>query len=450
MLSDVKIFEIEPKFFPIKFRVPLKFGSECVEEVTLFEVKTEVENKSEDRAAGYGNVLLSDSWAFPGEGLSHSSKDKILRELSLELIKLFSDYEKYAHPIDIYFDLEPQFKKITSELKEKMRLSVDIPDLATLMCASPIDAAIHDGFGKVNNICSYQGYGPEFMRYDLSKYLGGEYKSRYISNYIKEEYDKILPVFHLVGGGDKLREEEVTEDDPHDRLPVSLDEWIRRDGLYCFKIKLRGDDLKWDVDRTIEIAKVVEENKKGGYYLTVDPNEKCETPEYMADYLKRFKESYPHIFDSILYMEQPTERDLDNHRFDMHELSKLKPVLIDESVSNLENLQLAKKLGWSGIALKTCKGQSSSLIYACYARNEGMLYSVQDLTNPGFSFIQSAGFAACVSPIMGMEYNSRQFIPSANEKFSKLHYPLFKVKNGNICTESIGKLGLGYREEKIK
>lgn len=449
MLTDIRILDIEPKFSSIKLRVPLKFGSEYVEETTLFAVKVNVENKREDKAAGLGNVLLSDSWAFPGQELSHSSKDKILRALSLKLVDLFNDYRECTHPLDIYFDLKPQFKRINLELKEEMNVLVNIPDLATLMCASPIDAGIHDGFGKVNGVSSYQGYGFDFMKYDLSKYLGEEYKGKYISNYIKEEYDRILPVFHLVGGVDKLRKEEVAEEDPQDGLPVSLDEWIRRDGLYCFKIKLRGDDLDWDINRTAEVAKVIEENKKGKYHLTVDTNERCETPEYMVDYLETLRKKHPQIFNSILYIEQPTERDLHKHYFDMHKLSKLKPVLVDESVSDLENLELAKKLGWSGIALKTCKGQSSSLVYTCYAQDEGMIYSVQDLTNPGFSFIQSAGFAARISPIMGMEYNSRQFIPWVNDDFSKVHSSLFWVKSGNICTESIGKLGLGYRENEI-
>jgi len=49
-----------------------------------------------------------------------------------------------------------------------------------------------------------------------------------------------------------------------------------------------------------------------------------------------------------------------------------------------------------------------------------------------------------------VEYNSRQFIPSANEGFSKLHSSLFKVKGGNICTKGIGKMGLGYRKEEIE
>jgi len=37
----------------------------------------------------------------------------------------------------------------------------EIPALTTFLCASPIDAALHDAFGKVNKISSYQGYGPD-------------------------------------------------------------------------------------------------------------------------------------------------------------------------------------------------------------------------------------------------------------------------------------------------
>jgi len=42
----------------------------------------------------------------------------------------------------------------------------------------------------------------------------------------------------------------------------------------------------------------------------------------------------------------------------MHAAARIKPVVIDESLVDLESLELARELGYSGVALKACKGHS--------------------------------------------------------------------------------------------
>ncbi|MEZ6117829.1 MAG: hypothetical protein R3C28_14840 [Pirellulaceae bacterium] len=51
------------------------------------------------------------------------------------------------------------------------------------------------------------------------------------------------------------------------------------------------------------------------------------------------------------YIEQPTNRDLRaNPDNVMHEAAKIKPVVIDESLVDLESLLLAREVGYSGVA----------------------------------------------------------------------------------------------------
>ncbi len=67
----------------------------------------------------------------------------------------------------------------------------------------------------------------------------------------------------------------------------------------------------------------------------------------------------PTAFDRIQYIEQPTARDLKAHPENMmHEAAKFKPVVIDESLIDLESLHLAREMGYTGVALKACKGQT--------------------------------------------------------------------------------------------
>ena len=151
-------------------------------------------------------------------------------------------------------------------------------------------------------------------------------------------------------------------------------------------------------------------------YLTADTNEQCESPDYIVEYLHKVRELAPQVYDEILYIEQPTERDLTAHRWDMRPIAELKPVLIDESLTSVEDFALAMELGWSGIALKSCKCLSADLLFVPLAERARIPYAVQDLTNPSLALLQSVGLAARTHTILGVEANSRQFFPAANAR----------------------------------
>ncbi len=207
-----------------------------------------------------------------------------------------------------------------------------------------------------------------------------------------------MPVFHLVGGLDLLRREEVTADFPQDGVPNSLDDWILRDGVFCLKVKLNGRDLEWDLQRTQEVSRIYHDVRSTAIrtcrvrpYLTADTNEQCESPDYIVEYLHKLREQAPQVYDEVLYIEQPTERDLTAHRWDMRPIAELKPVLIDESLTSVEDFALAMELGWSGIALKSCKCLSADLLFAPLAERASIPYAVQDLTNPSLALLAVGG-----------------------------------------------------------
>ena len=47
-----------------------------------------------------------------------------------------------------------------------------------------------------------------------------------------------------------------------------------------------------------------------------------------------------------------------------------------------KHASLGRELGWTGVALKTCKTQTGALLFLCWAKAHGMDLMVQDLTNP--------------------------------------------------------------------
>ncbi len=311
-----------------------------------------------------------------------------------------------------------------------------MPFLGALICASPVDHAVHGAFGSVSGIDGYPRLWPGAYVFRPQRYRP-DYRGVYPSQFLRQDYLPQVPVFHLVGGLDLLRREEVTDAFPQDGTPNSLDDWIERDGVFCLKVKLNGRDLAWDLARTQEVARIYYEvqaerrpDLPAKPYLTADTNEQCESPEYIVEYLCKLREVAPRVYDEILYIEQPTERDLTAHRWDMRSIAQHKPVLIDESLTSVEEFQLAMELGWSGIALKSCKCLSSDLLFVPMAELARIPYAVQDLTNPSLALIESVGLAARTHTILGVEANSRQFFPAANALEAETHPDLYRVRDG--------------------
>jgi hypothetical protein len=142
-------------------------------------------------------------------------------------------------------------------------------------------------------------------------------------------------------------------------------------------------------------------------------------------------------------VEQPTGRDLEARpEQPVHPAAALKPVVIDESLVDYASLLRARELGYSGVALKSCKGQSSSLLLAAAAQKFAMFLCVQDLTCPGLAFLQSAGLAAHIDPVTAIEGNARQYCPSANAAWAARYPGVFTVHDGEIDTSGLDGIGL--------
>ena len=94
-----------------------------------------------------------------------------------------------------------------------------------------------------------------------------------------------MPLYHLVSAIDPLVESDIKQR-VNDGLPETLPEWINYNGLTHFKIKLDGDDLKWDSERVLSVDRVVTETeeKRGvtGWVYSLDFNERCPNVEYLS------------------------------------------------------------------------------------------------------------------------------------------------------------------------
>jgi L-alanine-DL-glutamate epimerase-like enolase superfamily enzyme len=442
---DIRIVEVAHRFEAHRYRAPYQFGGRTVDRVTILNVDCRVRTGAGKEAWGFGSMTLGNAWAFPAA--SHDEGLGAMTALAARLDRETAACDEAGHPIDLFRALEPAYLRAAEGVTRARALPVPIPKLCTLVVASAFDAAIHDAYGKAFGLNCYEAYGPEFMGRDLSHDLGAEFKGEYLDRYVPSAPRPQTFVFHSVGASDPIEAADVrTRID--DGLPNTLEEWIARDGLVRFKIKLNGGNQEADFDRIVRVdrvaARMLPARGVDDWKYLLDFNEGCPNVRYLLDLLRRVREATPSGFERILYIEQPTARDLRKDRANvMHEAARLRPVVIDESLTDLETLLLAREMGYTGVALKACKGQSHAMLMAAAAQKFGMFLCVQDLTCPGASLIHSAGIAARVPGNAGIEANARQFVPGASAAWEDRFPGLFTIRDGVMNTGQLTGPGLG-------
>jgi L-alanine-DL-glutamate epimerase-like enolase superfamily enzyme len=251
-----------------------------------------------------------------------------------------------------------------------------------------------------------------------------------------------------VGGLDLLEPGELTGSEPRDGYPVLLRDWIQRDGLKCLKVKLRGNDAAWDYARLVAVGKIADAG--GVEWLSADFNCTVTDPAYVNELLDRLRDEHPRLHGMILYVEQPFPYELERHPLDVHSVSARKPLFLDESAHDWRLVRLGRRLGWTGVALKTCKTQTGAILAACWARAHGMSLMVQDLTNPMLAQIPHVLLAAHAGTIMGVESNAMQFYPDASHAEAVVHPGLYQRRQGMLDLATISGPGFGYRLEEMK
>ncbi len=447
--TDIRIRNAVCAFEAVTFRTPLKFGGRVISKSFLMNVDVEVESRDgKKHASGFGSMPVGNIWAWPTDKVSDDQTESAMKAFAEEVIELANGCSEYGHPVELSYHLSAEYEHLGQLLASKLKLPEPIPKLALAVAASPFDAALHDAYGRLHGLNSYNTLSSKFMTHDLSEYLDQDFKGEFLDKYTLREPKEKLPLYHLVGAIDPLTDADITKK-IGDGLPDTLGEWIAFNGLTHMKIKLSGDNFDWDVERTLAVNRVAEEAqaKRGcaQWVYSLDFNEKCPNPEYVVEFLKKVQAQSAATFDRVQYVEQPTNRDLKAHpEHKMHEAAKLKPVVIDESLTDYDSLLLAREMGYSGVALKACKGQTESLLLGAAAQKFGLFLCVQDLSCPGYSFLHSASLAARIPTVAAIEGNGRQYCPAANKPWNKLFPTMFEIKDGTVGTAALNGEGLGF------
>jgi L-alanine-DL-glutamate epimerase-like enolase superfamily enzyme len=391
---DTLILSARVAFIEREFARPLVLSSGSITHVT--EARAFVRVRVEGREAeGIGAIYLSDLWGWPDPTLTHTERDSAMRTYTEALAeKLTTLCGPPDHPLTLGLRLHESVLGDTSPL----------PPLARLICLAPLDAALHDATGQA------------LQKNALDSDLYADFPE---IQAVLQPPNPALTAWWIVGATDDL-----------DTLGA---------GYRAFKLKLSGKDPAADAARTASVFAAVP-----GARLAADPNCGFENPDAVTAYLDTLEQFSPDAYAVLEYIEQPTARDIAKHAFDWHAIAQRKPAILDEGLTSFADLELAHAQGWSGIAVKTCRGHSFALASAAWAHAHGMQLVMQDLTNPGYAAIHSALLASHLPVTNGIELNAAQFTPAANADWLPHLAPLLAPTDGtHRLPEDVILHGLG-------
>jgi L-alanine-DL-glutamate epimerase-like enolase superfamily enzyme len=451
--TDARLIGAELYLLPVATRMPLQFGSETLRAVTCARVRVTVAGRDGRTADGWGETPLNVEWAWPGAS-SHSTRRQAMIDFCGRLTAAFAQYDVWGHALEVGAQFQrDELPALIAQFNAGRASDEQLPLLAALVCCSPLDVALHDAYGRLLDAPIYETYDRRYLSRDLADLFqqngsaSYDFRGKYPDQFLAAQPPARLAAWHLVGGLDPLSADDLTGNEPDDGYPVLLGDWIDRDGLTCLKVKLMGVDAEWDFQRLVRVGRIGRD--KGVRLFTADFNCSVRDPQYVNGVLDRLLEEDPELFAMLAYVEQPFPYDLERFAIDVHSVSQRKPLFMDESAHDWRFVEMGRTLGWTGVALKTCKTQTGALLSLCWAKAHDMQVMVQDLTNPMLAQIPHLLLAAYAETTMGVETNAMQFYPRASDAEAKVHPGLYLRRGGEVDLTTIRGPGFGYRADEI-
>lgn len=440
----VRIVDSALYYLPISTITPLKFGRVTVTELECLRVRMTVEADGRTYD-GWGETPLNIPWAWP-EQAGAAVRTPAVRGLCSRIADAWREHGARGHALELGHQfLEEELPQVWAAARAAE--APGIPWLAALLCAAPFDLALHDAFGHAVGRPVYETYSRDFLGADLADFYevssstpgagksGKQFRDRYPDHYFPHPAPAFIPVWHLVGCADAI--------EAGAGHATSLREWITRDGLRRLKVKLCGTSHRWDYERLSAVGSLAAE--LGVEALSVDFNGTAPNADYVTALLDRWKIEAADGYRLLRYVEQPFAPGATVGSDEIGRVTSRIPVVLDEGASSWRDVRAGFELGYSGVALKTCKTQSAAMLSLCWAREHGMDVVVQDLTNPMLAQISHAQLGAHASPEIGIESNAMQFYPAASECEARVHPGLYRRRNGILDLSTIKGPGFGYR-----
>ena len=454
-----KIAITNTRFFVrnVRTRMPFRYGTAIVLAAPMLHVAMDVELTGGRKAMGYAADVLPPKWFDKDPGKTYEEN---VEDLFWCARQAASIYEEIASKPGIVFDIWREgYDAMLRECDER-----GLNHLTGGHGSSLMERALIDGFGNATGMTYHKMLVTNQLGIDLGS-LHQPLKGVGLSQVIAEKPLSTLYVRHCVGLADPIFAAEIEANDRlNDGLPQALEEYLDTQGISYLKIKVCGD-RDADLERLHSIGRLLDA-RSTPFHISLDGNEQFSDidslilllEEMVADPVLR------RLYERVIFIEQPLNRGdaLDPALAgSIGRIPQNKPLIIDESDSDLDTFLRAVEIGYLGVSSKNCKGLIKALANQALAKHFGEAYFLtgEDLMNlPVVPLHQDLVHLAALG-IKHAERNGHHYVhgldhlsPSEQNECRQRHQHLYgdsdaglalKVVDGRIDLCSLQESGLG-------
>ena len=360
MPIEIKLVDSAAGIVNAHTRMPFRFGVVTVRASPLLTLEVRIEDAKGQRARGYAADFLAFRWfdKRPEKSLADNCRDLIRTVEVARGLYLEAGREGLRTPFALFLDSYPEI--------ERRALSENFNRLGAAFGSSMLERAVIDAVGRLTGRSYFQLVQGNDLGIELGA-ISPPLAGRKVAEFLPDRPLERLHLRHTVGLVDPITAADVGLP-VADGLPVTLEDYLDRDGLDYLKIKVSGA-LAADLARLGAIAALLERRGRR-VHVSLDGNEQYPTLDAFLGLVEQIKARLPQLWQQILLIEQPLDRAaaMDPAVAPLLEpLSRQRPVIIDEADGWLSAFREASRLGYRGTSHKNCKGIYKSLHNLAFA-----------------------------------------------------------------------------------
>ena len=449
-VRDVRLYERD-----VHLRLPFRFGVVTLTEALQVFVRARIERADGHSYWGAAAEMLVPKWFDKNLALSNEAN---FEQLRLALALAATAYTDSIEPRTAFGHFAVNYERQITD-----GAAHGLNPLVASFGPAQLDRAILDALCRSASCSFYDAirtnlagidaallpaHVPELAPFDMLRFLAALTPAANIA------------ARHTVGLIDPIAGH---PNNVNDGLPESLAEVVATYGHTFFKLKV-GGEVDADLRRLCEIAAVLD-RIEGRYHVSLDGNEQYDDLDTLLELWQRMAASpqLKRLVASILFIEQPINR---KHALDKNisSLSRIKPVIIDESDADLSAFASARALGYAGVSSKCCKGLYKSILNAARCRlwnaelgGERYFMSGEDLTTQAGLALQQDVALVNLLGLTHVERNGHHYVngmaglpQGEQDAFLAAHRDLYersrgavrvKIENGRLAIGSLAGIG---------
>lgn len=431
---------------PTPLRLPFRFGDVRVTDAPQAFLEIDVETADGRRARGCAAQLMVPRWFDKRPGLSSEDTVAELRDSLRAAVTVVQDAPASG--------LAALSAAVRTDVTEALTAD-GMPLLAAGFGPALVECALIDSLCRTVGCRFADGVRGDL--FGLTALAPADLDADRLGRHLARlRPGARIAVRHTVGYDAPLTAAERPADAPDDGRPVTLEEVVAATRCRYFKLKLKGDPDA-DAARLGAISAILGKSAPD-FAASLDANEQY-APEALRSLLDRLRSDadLKPMAKAVLFVEQPFAREIT--LTDAGAVADLPvPAIIDESDDHEGAVLTARRLGYAGTSVKSCKGVLRALVnsarIAAWAEEKGprpAILSAEDLTcQPGLGVQQDTLIASLVGA-SHVERNGHHFVggmPSApaaeRAQFLAAHPDLYAPSGEDIALRIVdGSLAIG-------